>query len=67
MLLKYKRWLLASAGILAGGIAGWAFWYYIGCESGTCPITSNPYRSMAYGGLMGLLLFWPERNAQKTQ
>ncbi|WP_250632636.1 DUF6132 family protein [Rhodoflexus caldus] len=62
MLIKYKKWLLASAGILVGGIAGWAFWYYIGCESGTCPITSNPYRSMAYGAVMGLLLFWPERS-----
>jgi xanthine/uracil permease len=62
MLIKYKKWLLASAGILVGGIAGWAFWYYIGCESGTCPITSNPYRSMAYGAIMGLLLFWPERS-----
>ncbi len=62
MLIKYKKWLLASIGILVGGVAGWSFWYYIGCESGTCPITSNPYRSMAYGAVMGLLLFWPERS-----
>ncbi|HRZ98620.1 MAG TPA: DUF6132 family protein, partial [Paludibacter sp.] len=30
--------------------------YFVGCQSVTCPITSNPYISIAYGALMGYLL-----------
>jgi hypothetical protein len=43
-----------AAGI--GGIAGYAYYHYIGCISGTCAITSNPYISTAYGMVMGALL-----------
>ena len=39
-----------------GGIAGYAYYYYIGCASGTCPISSNPYISVAYGMVMGLVI-----------
>ena len=35
---------------------GFAYYYFVGCASGTCPITSNPYVSTAYGALVGLLL-----------
>lgn len=45
----FKRSLLA----LAGGAAGFAYYYFIGCASGACPITSNPYISTAYGALIG--------------
>ena len=31
--------------------------FNIGCQSGTCPITSNPYISIAYGAIIGYLLF----------
>jgi outer membrane lipoprotein SlyB len=44
-----KRGLLA----LAGGAVGFAYYYFIGCTSGACPITSNPYISTAYGALIG--------------
>lgn len=40
-----------------GGIAaGFAYYYFIGCHSGSCPIQSNPYISSMYGGLIGLTL-----------
>ncbi len=45
------------AAAAAGACAGFAYYYYIGCASGTCPITGNPYISTAYGGLIGYLLF----------
>lgn len=48
----YQRGIFAAA----GGIAGYAYYYYIGCASGTCPITSNPYISTGYGMLIGYLL-----------
>lgn len=49
-LLKYK-WKLA--GVLVGAIAGYAYWYYIGCNSGTCPIQANWHTSTLYGALIG--------------
>lgn len=45
-----------AIGITLGAIAGGAYYYYIGCASGTCPITSNPYISVGYGALLGYLL-----------
>jgi hypothetical protein len=43
-------------GIGIGGIAGFLFYYFIGCSTGTCPITSNPYGSVLYGALMGAMV-----------
>lgn len=43
--------------MLLGGIGGFAYWYFIGCASGSCPITSRPMNSIAYGAIMGGLFF----------
>ena len=42
--------------IAAGAIAGFSYYYYVGCTSGSCGITGNPYMSTVYGGLFGLFL-----------
>lgn len=47
-----KRLLFGALG--AG--AGFAYYTYIGCATGACPITSNPYITTAYGALVGVLL-----------
>jgi hypothetical protein len=41
--------------IVIGAGGGFAYYYFRGCTSGTCPITSNPYISTGYGTGMGLL------------
>ena len=43
-------------GLLIGGVLGFAYYHFIGCNSGGCAITSNPYRMTAYGMLFGALL-----------
>ncbi len=49
-------------GCLIGMTGGFAYYYFIGCSSGSCPITSNPYMSMLYGALMGgALLYKPKK------
>ncbi len=43
-------------GIVLGALGGYAYWYFIGCNTGSCPITSIWYHASAYGALMGGLL-----------
>ncbi|MBO1265301.1 YtxH domain-containing protein [Proteiniclasticum sp. SCR006] len=44
-----------ALGIVIGGLAGYLYYYFIGCD-GTCPISSNPWRSILYGSVVGTLL-----------
>lgn len=48
--------MIWGIGIMLGAIAGYLYWYFIGCQSGSCAITSSPVNSTLYGGLMGGLL-----------
>ena len=52
-----KKYRLTFFGLLIGAIAGYAYYYFVGCNSGTCAITSSPINSTIYGVLMGGLLF----------
>ncbi len=57
-----KKYVLTRTclGCALGIIGGYAYYYFIGCNSGSCPITSNPYISMIYGALVGgILLYKP--------
>jgi hypothetical protein len=48
---------LLIAGIISGSIGGYLYYHYVGCASGTCPITSRPINSTLYGAVLGGLLF----------
>lgn len=50
---KHKLTLI---GLLLGSMAGYAYYYFVGCASGTCAITSSPVNSTLYGAMMGGLL-----------
>jgi hypothetical protein len=52
-----KAILLTLIGVVVGAVAGYAYYFYVGCASGTCAITSKPLNSTLYGSLMGGLLF----------
>lgn len=47
---------LTLIGIVIGAMAGYLYYYYVGCASGTCAITSKPLNSTLYGAMMGGLL-----------
>jgi hypothetical protein len=51
---KYKWYLI---GAFVGALAGYAYYYFVGCANGACAIKSNPYTMTAYGALMGALVF----------
>jgi len=48
--------LKVALGVILGAAAGYAYYRFVGCSSGACPITSNPWISTGYGALMGLLV-----------
>ncbi len=43
-------------GIVVGAALGFAYYKFVGCATGTCPITSNPFVSTIYGAIMGAML-----------
>ena len=51
-----KYWMIWGIGIVIGATAGYVYWYYVGCMSGSCAITSSPINSTLYGGVLGALL-----------
>lgn len=55
-----KKWFsnnkLSVAGIIIGTIAGFMYWKFVGCNFGSCLITSKPINSSIYGALIGGLL-----------
>ena len=53
-LKKYFGWK-TLIGVAIGGTAGYLYYYFIGCNSGSCPITSNPWNSVFYGSLLGMI------------
>jgi len=67
IILQFKKYLAGSIWrkrilfSLLGALGGYAYYYFIGCSSGACPITSNPWISTAYGAGMGLILTIGER------
>ena len=67
-----KKWLLNNKltliGAIAGAIGGYLYYYFVGCASGTCGITSSPINSTLYFAILGGLivnLIKPTDNSQK--
>ena len=56
-----KNWVINNKLILTGAILGafGGYFYYrlIGCTDGTCLISSKPFNSTIYFGLLGAVLF----------
>jgi hypothetical protein len=43
-------------GFVLGAVLGFAYYKFVGCSTGVCPITSNPVISTIYGSLLGALV-----------
>jgi hypothetical protein len=52
-----KRKVMIVFGLIIGGISGYLYWKYIGCNTSTCAITSVCYKSTLYGMFMGGVVF----------
>lgn len=49
----FKKYQLTIIGVILGAIGGYLYYHFVGCNSGTCAITSKPLNSTLYGALMG--------------
>ena len=65
-----KNWFnnnkLYFIGAVLGAIAGYLYWNFVGCKSGTCAITSKPVNSTLYAAVMGALLLGIFKNEKKS-
>jgi phage shock protein E len=63
-----RRYWPILAGIAMGAVGGYLYYYFVGCASGACAITSSPVNSTLYGMVMGGLLasiIKPQRSTTK--
>jgi hypothetical protein len=55
-----KKWLLNNKltiiGAVLGAVGGYLYYYFVGCASGTCGITSSPVNSTLYFAVLGGLI-----------
>ncbi len=56
MIAFLRKHLILLIGIVLGGLGGYLYYHFIGCDSGTCAITSKPLNSTIYGMVLGGLL-----------
>jgi xanthine/uracil permease len=54
---SFKISRIAIIGLIVGAIGGYVYYWQVGCVSGTCAITSNPWMSTAWGSAFGYLVF----------
>ena len=60
-----KKYIILGISLVFGSLAGYAYYYFVGCRTGSCPITSNWYMTTLYGALMGLIVGFPSRKKSK--
>lgn len=51
-----NRFFRLAMGIAAGALVGLIYWKFVGCHSGTCPLTSSPTKTVIIYSIMGGLL-----------
>jgi len=62
----FTQYWLVLLGVVIGALGGYLYWLYIGCSSGSCPITSSPLLSSLWGAVMGGLLFSIFKREEKS-
>jgi hypothetical protein len=51
-----RTFLRPFIAFLVGSTAGFLYYHFVGCTSGHCAITGNPYLSTLWGGLLGFFV-----------
>jgi hypothetical protein len=45
-----------AIGVVVGGVVGYGMYRFIGCSTGACPLTANPWISTILGMVFGALM-----------
>jgi hypothetical protein len=53
---KMNPLVKSVVGALVGAAVGYAMYRLVGCKTGACPLTANPWVAMAIWGLLGLMV-----------
>ena len=56
--LTSNKFLRIMFGALVGAGIGYSYWTFIGCNSGTCPLTSTPFKTVGIFTFMGIVWFY---------
>jgi hypothetical protein len=48
-------WIVHLWPVVIGAASGFLYYRFVGCKTGVCAITSNPWISTLYGALLGYL------------
>jgi Family of unknown function (DUF6132) len=62
--LGISHWRTALGAAIGAG-AGAAYAHYVGCATGTCPLTSNVWTAALFFGFSGGLVGWPAKTPAK--
>lgn len=65
VLIKLKSYLKMRyiIGVSIGLLTGFFYYHFVGCSTGGCAITSNPWLTIGWGAIMGFLIVdsFPDR------
>ena len=62
--LARSPWRAAGAAALGAGAAA-LYARFVGCSTGTCPLTSNVWIAASWGAMVGAVLGWPARGQER--
>jgi len=51
-----KAFIKSVLSIVIGGIIGFLYYHFVGCSTGSCGITSNPFSSIGLGAFLGFFV-----------
>lgn len=52
----FKKNIIPIVFTFIGAVAGFLYWKFVGCKTGSCPIKSNWYLMVIYGVVFGYLV-----------
>lgn len=53
---KSRNFWKPFLGVLVGGTAGFLYYHFVGCSTGSCFITSHSYSTVIFGAILGYLI-----------
>jgi len=60
-------WLMKIYPAFLGALAGYLYYHFIGCVTGSCAITSSPWASTIVGATLGASFISRKRNQKSTE